>query len=154
MSAGLSRVDVRGLDAVQRAMAQLEPGPLKKLLQKTSSAAAKTIKPYVKAETPLGATGKMRRSVSAMQARKDRPAAIVKFRTPMAYYRHMVIGGTRGHRIRFPDQKAKGVPKREGNIVHPGADANPVIERAWSSGRTATLAAIDKTVNDYLEALE
>lgn len=151
---GLTSVDVRGLEAVQRAMAQLEPAPLKKLLQKTSSAAAKTIKPYVKAETPKGRTGRLRRSVSAMQARKDRPAAIVKFRPRVAFYRHMVIQGTTAHRIRFPDQKAAGRPKREGNIRHPGARANDVVGRAWASGKAATLAAVDKTINDYLEALE
>lgn len=146
-------VTIRGLDEVQRALAQLEPAPLKKVLQKAASAGAKAIKPFVKEETPKGRTGRLRKSISATQARKDRPAAIVKFRPRIAFYRHMVIRGTKPHRIRFPDQKAAGVPKSRGNIQHPGARPNPIVTRAWDSGDTATLAAVNKTIHDYLESI-
>jgi hypothetical protein len=150
---GLTRMEVRGLPAVQRALGQLEPRPLKIVLQKASSAGAKAIKPYVKVETPKGKTGKLRKSLSATQARRDRPAAIVKFRPKIAYYRHMVIRGTAPHRIRFPNQKAAGVPKRQGNIRHPGHGGNDVMGRAWSAGGTATIAAIERTIDDYLAKL-
>lgn len=146
-------VSIRGLKEVQDALAKVEGPELKKLLQKASTAGAKAVKPYVKAETPKGKTGRLRRSISATQARKDRPAAIVKFRPKVAYYRHMVIGGTKAHRIRFPDQKAAGVPKREGNIQHPGAKGNDIIGRAWTAGKTPTLKAISKVIDDYLENL-
>lgn len=146
-------VSIRGLGEVQEALARLEPGPLKKVLQKASTAGAKTIKPYVRAETPKGKTGRLRKSISAQQARKGRPAAIVKFRPRVAFYRHMVIGGTKPHRIRFPDQKAAGVPKSRGNIQHPGSRGNDIVGRAWSSGGKATLDAIEKSIHDYLEAL-
>lgn len=146
------RISLRGLEEVQRALAKLEPGPLKKVLQKASSAGAKTIKPYVQAETPKR-TGRLRKSVSATQARKDRPAAIVKFRPKVAFYRHFVVKGTSAHRIRFPDQKAKGVSKAKGNIQHPGHKGNDVMGRAWSKGGQATLAAVEKSIHDYLETL-
>jgi len=123
------------------------------VLQKASSAGAKAIKPYVRAETPKGKTGRMRKSISATQAKRDRPAAIVKFRPKIAYYRHMVIGGTKPHRIRFPDQKEAGVPKSQGNIRHPGAKGNDVMGRAWSNGKTVTIAAVNKVIREYLEAL-
>lgn len=145
-------ISLRGLEEVQRALAKLEPGPLKKVLQKASSAGAKTIKPYVQAETPKR-TGRLRKSVSATQARKDRPAAIVKFRPKVAFYRHFVVKGTSAHRIRFPDQKAKGVSKAKGNIQHPGHKGNDVMGRAWSKGGQATLAAVEKSIHDYLETL-
>lgn len=149
----MSVVMIQGLPEVQAALAQLEGAPLKKALQKASTAGAKTLKPFVKAETPKGKTGRLRKSISAQQARKDRPAAIVKFRPKVAFYRHMVIGGTKPHRIRFPDQKAKGAPKREGNIPHPGSKGNDILGRAWSAGETATLAAVNKSIHDYVESL-
>lgn len=145
-------VSLRGLEEVQRALAKLEPGPLKKVLQKASSAGAKTIKPYVQSETPKR-TGRMRKSISATQARKDRPAAIVKFRPKVAYYRHFVIKGTKAHRIRFADQKAAGVAKARGNIRHPGAHPNDVMGRAWSKGGKATLDAVEQSIHAYLESL-
>jgi hypothetical protein len=152
---GLTNVDVRGLAEVQRAMAKLEPAQLKQLMQKASSAGARTIKPYVKAETPKGRTGRLRRSISSGQARKNRPAAIVKFRPKVAYYRHMVVKGTRSHRIRFPDQKSGPypVPKSEGNIQHPGSRGNDIMGRAWAAGERATLDAVNKVIHDYLEAI-
>ena len=150
---GSGWVSIRGLPEVQRALAKLEPAQTKMILQKASTAGAKAVKPYVKAETPRGATGKMRRSISATQARRGRPAAIVKFRPKIAYYRHMVIGGTTPHRIRFPNQKEAGVPKRQGNIRHPGAHGNDIVGRAWAAGETATLAAIGKVIDVYLDQL-
>lgn len=146
-------ISLRGLEEVQRALSKLEPGPLKQVLQKASSAGAKTIKPYVKAETPKGKTGRLRKSISATQARKDRPAAIVKFRPKVAFYRHFVVKGTGAHRIRFPDQKAAGVSKARGNIRHPGNKGNDVMGRAWSAGGKATLDAVNKSIHDYLETM-
>jgi hypothetical protein len=138
--------------SVQRAFDQLGPYDLKKVLQKASSAGAKTVKPYVKAETPRR-TGTMRKSVSATQARRDRPAAIVKFRIPRAWYRHFVVKGTTAHQIRFPDQKAKGIPAADGNIRHPGNRSNDIMGRAWSKAERATLDAIDKVINDYIDSI-
>jgi hypothetical protein len=146
-------VSIRGLDEVQRALSKLEGPPLRKVLQKASSAGAKTIKPYVKDETPKGRTGRLRKSISATQARKDRPAAIVKFRPKIAYYRHMVIQGTKPHRIRFPNQRAAGVSRRLGNIAHPGHRGNDIMGRAWDKGRAATMRAVNDSIRTYLDTL-
>lgn len=143
-------VQVKGLEEAQRALERLEAAELKKLLQKSTSAGAKALKPYVVRETPRR-TGRMRKSVSAGQARKERPAAIVKFRPKVAYYRAFVIRGTHAHRIRFPDQKRAGVSKADGNIRHPGARANDVMGRATDAGGRSALDAIDKVIHDYLE---
>lgn len=145
-------IDIRGLRETQAALAKLEPPQLKKLEQKATNAGVKALKPYVAAETPKR-TGKLRKSISAATARKDRPASIVKFRPKVAFYRHMVIQGTKPHRIRFPDQKAAGVPKAQGNIRHPGAKANDILGRAWSKGGARALDAVDKVIDDYLESI-
>jgi len=122
-------IEVSGLEEVQRLLAKYDEKTLKRTLQKASSASAKFLKPKVQAAAPRGRTGKLRKSISATQAKRDRPAAIVKARPKVAFYRHMVIGGTKAHRIRFPDQKAAGVSKALGNIQHPGSKANPFMER-------------------------
>lgn len=146
-------ISIRGLTEVQRALGNLEGAQLKRALQKASTAGAKVAKKYLQAETPKGRTGRLRKSISAGQAKRERPAAIVKFRPRVAFYRHMVIGGTKAHRIRFPNQKAAGVPKSQGNIRHPGAKPNPIVERAWSKGETATMAAVNDSIRDYVNSL-
>lgn len=135
--------DIRGVDEVQRLLSKVEGPALKKTLQKATNASAKFLKPKVQAAAPRR-SGKLRKSISAGQARRDRPSAIVKARPKVAFYRHMVTGGTKPHRIRFPDQKAAGVPKSEGNIKHPGAKAKPFIEETSRQYRDGAVdAALD-----------
>jgi hypothetical protein len=142
-------IDIRGLEETQRALAKLEPAPTKKLLQKAASAGAKTLKPFVRSETPKR-TGKMQKSIFAGQAKRERPAAIVKFKV---FYRHFVIQGTKPHRIRFPNQKAAGVPKSQGNIQHPGHKGTDILGRAWSRGGDASIRSVNKVIRDYLESI-
>ena len=148
-------IDVRGVPEVQRALSQLSGSPeAKRALQKASTAGAKTLKPYVQAEAPRGATGKLRKSVSSRQARKERPAAVVSARPRVAFYRHMVIRGTKPHMIRFPNQKAAGVPRSEGNISHPGIRrGNDFIARGFEAGRDAAESKIEQTMVEHVEAV-
>lgn len=145
-------IDVLGIPEVQEALDKLGGAPMKKTLQAASTAGAKALKPFVVAEAPKR-TGKLRRSISARRAKRDLPAAIVSPRPKVAFYRHMVIGGTKPHRIRFPDQKARGVPKAEGNIQHPGAKPNPFVARGYDKGKSTALAAIDQVIDTYLDSL-
>lgn len=141
----MSDITVVGLPELRQTLAKYEEGPLKKTLQKGTNAGAKYLKPKVQAEAPRR-SGKLRRSVSAGQAKRSRPASIVKLRPKVAFYRHMVITGTRPHRIRFPDQKAAGIPRGQGNIEHPGARANPFIERAAEQYDDEAFAVATKTI--------
>jgi hypothetical protein len=122
-------VDVRGAKELQAELEKAFGPNMKKTLQKATTSGARFLKPPTQAAAPRGRTGRLRRSISARQARRQRPAAVVTARPRIAFYRHMVIGGTKAHRIRFPDQRAAEVPKTQGNIRHPGAKANPFIER-------------------------
>lgn len=153
-------IDIRGIPEVKAALDKLGGPPMKATLQKASSAGAKALKPFVQAEAPVGEPGNpytkrgaLRRSVSARKAKRDLPAAVVSPRPKIAFYRHMVIGGTKPHRIRFPNQKAAGVDKGAGNIRHPGAKANPFVARGYAKGESAALAAIDRVIDQYLETL-
>lgn len=136
-------VTILGEREVHEMLAKAMDPQLKRTLQKATTASAKFLKPKAQANAPRR-TGKLRRSISATQAKRERPAAIVKARPKVAWYRHFVIKGTKPHRIRFPDQKARGVPKSEGNIEHPGAKANPFIDRTSDQyGRQALEVAMD-----------
>lgn len=122
-------IDVRGVKELKAELDKAVGPELKKTLQRATNASGKFLKPKVQAAAPRR-TGKLRRSISSRQARRNRPATVITARPKVAFYRHMVIGGTKPHRIRFPDQKAAGVSKADGNIAHPGARANPFIDRA------------------------
>lgn len=153
-------VDIRGMPEVLRALEQLQGPPLRKTLQKASNAAGRALKPHVQAAAPVGPPGNrvtkrgaLRRSVSTRQARRDRPAAVVSARPKVAFYRHMVIGGTRPHRIRTHAQKLAGVGKSQGAIRHPGARPKPFIAQGFARGERDALAAIDRVIAEALAAL-
>lgn len=146
-------VEIRGIPEVQTMLGKLEGPAAKKALQAATKEGGKVLKKTVKAEAPRGATGNLRKSVSARTVRRDRPGTVVSPRPKIAFYRHMVIGGTKAHMIRFPDQKAAGVPKSGGNIPHPGAKPNPFVSRGFDRGQAAAMAAVEKVVEDYLNEI-
>jgi HK97 gp10 family phage protein len=143
-------IDVRGVEEALRLLSKMEGAPLKKTLQKATSASAKYLKPKVQAAAPRR-TGKLRKSISATQAKRERPASIVKARPKVAFYRHMVIQGTKPHRIRFPDQKRAGVAKSAGNIQHPGAKAQPFIEQTSRQYRDQAINEAVKVIKQELD---
>lgn len=153
-------IDVRGVPGVLAALDGLTGAQMTRTLQRASTAGAKALKPFIKAEAPIGPSGNkytkrgaLRRSISARKAKRDLPAAVVSARPKVAFYRHMVIGGTKPHRIRFPSEVAAGVGRTEGSIRHPGSRPNPFIARGFAKGESAALAAIDKVIDDYLNSL-
>jgi HK97 gp10 family phage protein len=143
-------IDVRGVEEAMRLLSKVEGAPLKKTLQKATNASAKFLKPKVQAAAPRK-TGKLRKSISAGQAKRDRPSSIVKARPKVAFYRHMVMGGTKAHRIRFPDQKRAGVSKSAGNIQHPGSKAQPFIERTSEQYRVPAVNEALKVIKQELD---
>jgi hypothetical protein len=153
-------IDVRGIPEVQTALGKFDAKQSKKMLQKASSAGAKVLKGYVKSAAPKR-TGALRRSIRSGQTRRHRPAARVWAQKDInrtrgrntTFYRHMVVGGTKAHRIRFPNEVQSGVPRGEGNIAHPGAKANPFVARGFDAGRTAAEDAIDRIIDQYLASL-
>lgn len=139
---------LQGDKELRAALKKVDVGPLRKTLQKGTNASAKYLKPKVQAEAPKR-TGRLRKNVTAGQAKRERPASIVKIRKP-AFYDHMVIGGTKAHPIRFPDQKAAGVPRSQGNIAHPGAKANPFFERVGEQYHDEAFAEARKVIDKEL----
>jgi hypothetical protein len=151
------RIDVRGIPSVQKALASLTGPPAKKMLQKASSAGGKVLRTYVRAEAPQGATGKLKKSVGARIVRRDRPGAVVSARPKVAFYRHMVIGGTKAHGPRKPQNKVLIFKGSRGQDVRTpwvkGVQPNPFVSRGFDRGQAAAMAALEKVVEDYLASV-
>jgi hypothetical protein len=151
-------VDVRGIPEVQAALGKMEGPAAKKMLQAATSAGGKILKKSVQAEAPRGATGKLRRSVSARAVKaKSRPGTVISPRPKVAFYRHMVIGGTKDHGPRNPANRFLIFKGRGGeNVMVPrvkGNPPNPFVSRGFDRGQAAAMAALEKVVDDYLDSL-
>lgn len=128
-------IEVRGMGEVLKALDKLDPKVGKRLLQKaTAEGAKKVLKPKVKAESPWPS---MKRAVRAGAAKKDKPAGIVKYDPKRAWYRAILIGGSKTHSTKakrpgkgpiqaFDDGGTKKFSR--GHEVR-GIKANPVISR-------------------------
>ena len=77
-------------------LARWQNPELRKKLNRATAAGAKALKPHVKAEASK-VSKRLARATSAGQAKRDKPAGIVKFRPKIAFFRHWIIGGTRAH---------------------------------------------------------
>ena len=91
-------VEIRVEDkALLAALDSLDPKDGNKALLTGARAATKFLKPLVKAAAPRGASGKLRKSVYMGTAKRQKPGSFVGVREKVAFYRHMVIGGTKAH---------------------------------------------------------
>jgi len=166
--AGIS-VSYQGLDEVQRMLSRLDDPNVKKVLQQATDAGGKVMKWAVLDEMPPNAkpgwkgahSGDLRKSVWVHRAKRSRPGTVITNKRRKAFWWPMVIGGSREHRIRFPNQVKAGVPRSNlksgtiggGNIHHPGHGPNPFLQRAFAIGQRGAMAAVEKVVDDYLESL-
>jgi hypothetical protein len=149
-------VDVRGIDDVQDALGKLDAKQSKAMLQKSASAGAKVLKGTVKTAAPKGATGNLRRSIRSGQTKRHRPAARVYVVKKVAFYRHMVVGGTKAHGPRT----ATWLVFRPAGAAHNvwakrvrGTQPRPFFAQGFDAGRSAAEREIDKVVDKYLSAL-
>ncbi len=170
---GIIRLSVEGLPEVQRLFAKLgDTAEFEKVLLKATDSAARTvIRSAVFAEMPparrpgsrAATRGDLRRSVWVHRARRKRGSVgtLVTNKRRIAFWWPMVIGGSRPHRIRFPNQVAAGVSRSNlksgavggGSIQHPGHGANDFLSRAFAKSEAPALAKIDAVIGRYLDRL-
>ena len=144
-------VEVLNAREVEAALLALTDTSAKKALDSATRAAAVVFRKTVKAEAPQGSTGRLKKSVRMKKARGG-TGHIVSPRPKIAFYRHMVIKGTKEHRIRFPDQKARNINKRFGNIKHPGIKlGNPFVERGFEGGRPEAERKMKASLSAWIE---
>ena len=160
-------VSFEGMEAVQKMLAAVDQVAAKKVLQQATSAGGKAMKPFVVAAAPAGRGGKkkwpgsIKGAVWVHRAARNRPATVVGHHKKKAWYWHIVVGGARPHRVRFPSQVAAGVQRSNlkggveggGNIRHPGAHPNPFVARGAAAGESAAMAAVNAVIEKYLAGL-
>jgi hypothetical protein len=145
---------------------------MEKVLLKATDAAARTVvKPAVLREMPpdrkpgysKASAGALRRSLWVHRAKRKYGSVgtLVTNHRKVAFWWPMVIGGSRPHRIRFPNQVAAGVQRSNlksgvrggGNIRHPGHGGNDFLSRAFAKSQGPALAKINDAIGRYLDRL-
>lgn len=143
--------DVRGLREVRQMLRQYQHPVLTRRAQQASKAGGNVFKAPLRAEAGQ-VSKRMRKGVSVRRAARERPATIVSIRPKVAFFRHMVIGGTKDHGPRAAPYMVIGLNARRGSgsrkvrIEGPGAlrgqglrrvskvkgvKANPMIARIF-----------------------
>lgn len=141
-------IEVIGVDGVRRMLQAYTAPTITRRMQTATRAGADVFKPAVKAEA-RAVSKRLASSVSVRKAKRDRPATIVTFRPKVAFFRHFVIGGTRGH----PPRKAGAMvfKGRSGGLVVTkyvrGVPPNPIIRRVADRLELQAYAAIDRSLD-------
>ena len=149
-------VDIRGVPEVKKALESLGEKGTKGMLQKASTKGASVLKKYVKSAAPRGRTGNLRRAVRSGQTKRNRPAARVYVKKDVAFYRHMVVGGTKPHGARtsrFLVFRPAGEAHNVWATWVRGTKPRPFFSEGMAAGQPAAYRAIDEVVAKHLAML-
>jgi hypothetical protein len=143
-------ISFEGTNEVHAMLARfMEPMLTKRAQRATRKGALALAKPLRAAVTPL--SKRMGRSVYVHIAKRDRPAYVVGHHRKVAFFWHMVIGGTRAHSLR-PRKRSKQVANFLSGKTSPevrGVPAHPVVERiADQYGDQAYRAMVDDLMKE------
>lgn len=142
------KVVVTGADSLQLALAgRMSPKAVDRALAKASSEAAKVVAKAAKPNAPVGKTGRLKRAVGIKTARYERPGAIARINPGKrradikgAYYRHIVVHGTKG--IRELNSGAKVAVKP--------IPARPFLDDAFSANAKKAEQAYADTLEKFI----
>lgn len=149
---------------LKQAGAYTDPA-VRKLLQRTSKAAADQSRNRMKATAPVGPTGNLRKSIGTARIR-NRPGAIGYVAAPLqrrgkineatgkirgakkGYHRHLVVHGTQAHETYATSHLALRLPDGgfRRSVRHPGASGNPFVAAAYDA------ADADRAMQEAVEA--
>lgn len=154
-------IRINGGEAIERAFKILPSRIQKRVLRAAIAAAASPVNKAAKGFAPVE-TRALKRSIG-IKVKTYKSGAIVavvgvrrgdkyqsfdkqgRLRIP-AFYQHLVHGGTKPHPLN------KGVTLRDiarGKArkvtrMHPGAKANPFLEKAWNASKAQSMAAVER----------
>jgi hypothetical protein len=132
-------VIVKGLDDALRRLDALRQPQLDRASRKVVMAAARSLVRPMRTEVRSSVAGhgktpgQLERSISARKGKRmPYPSAIVGPRTSRrgAFYRHMVIGGTKPHVIKAKKGALAFGGRFATEVQHPGSRPNPFVERS------------------------
>lgn len=145
------RVDMK--DEVSPYLERISEEKRAKALRSSTTAGAKAAAPILAAETPVGKTGNLRGAVrhKAMKKRYG-IGSVVAPMGPKAAHRHLVMFGTKPHYIPGPAGGFLSVGDRYlRGVHHPGAKANPFVDRAASAMQDAADAAFTTRIEKFID---
>lgn len=150
-------VNIRGIPELDAALKRLDQPAADKLLQQAADAGAKALVPPIRAAAPQGPSGNrytkpgaLKRSIRAYKAKRDKPGAYVRAASKVAFYRHMVVKGTKAHDIKVNARTPTG-GEYQRVVHHPGVKrVTPYIDIGTAQGEAAAQAAIDAVISAAL----
>jgi hypothetical protein len=130
----MANVTVDGLDGAIALLDKYRAPQLGKLLDKATRTGATAFRSPIRSEAPED-TGELKSKVTVRKSRRAPHTHIVG---PKGVpYAHLVIGGTKPHRIAarhvggFLFFGGRWIPE----VMHPGSKADPFVERGYDRGR-------------------
>lgn len=149
-------------DEVEKFLEPWQEPAVKKTLRAAASAFGRAGRPVLRAHTPsappgnayAGGAGNLQRQTRFKRIRaRYGIGVVIAAMGRLAYYRHMVTGGTRPHLIvpRSPSGRLAVLGGFAKVVRHPGARANPYVSRAAGAVESAGFAAAERVVFDGLE---
>jgi hypothetical protein len=90
-------IDVEGLEEISKLLDRMDIKDARKIIKKANAEGAKFLKPKLQAATPWPS---YKRAVRRGPAKRDKPAAIVKYDIKRAPFRHLMVSGSRDHSTR------------------------------------------------------
>ena len=124
-----------------------------KALRAATTAAAKAAVPRLAAATPVGRTGNLRDAVRHKAMRKRYGiGSVVAPMGKKARHRHLVTGGTKPHVIAGPPGGFLRIGDRYlRSVHHPGARANPFVDRAAAGMASASEPAFIARIERFID---
>lgn len=168
---GSVAVTVKGLDIVQKILASFEQPELDKRQKRALLVGARVLRKHIRAATPVGPTGNLRRAVRA-KALRDRPglgpAAVAGIRTgrsgrlrektetglraqDWAPHGGLVTGGTRPHTIRARGKAMAFEGRVVRSVQHPGTAPNAFVARAVGAHLQGAIRAYEAELFKEIE---
>jgi len=144
-----NKITVDGLEAATALLGKYAAPELTKLLTKATKTGATAFRKPIRQETPVD-TGNLAKKISVRKARRTPDAHLVG---PKSRYSHLVVGGTKPHRIKA--RRVGGVLFFGGRMVpevmHPGAAPNDFVERGFHRGRRDAESKMTAVLADPLK---
>ena len=141
-------IDKAAIRDASRLLQSYQGAAMEKRLQRATLAGVNALKGPLRSATPRGRTGNLASSIKVRRVREGRKrgARFLGYTVgpggKNGRHRFMVVGGTKPHIILGAKGKPLGLPFGPRAMVrHPGAKANPYVERAGNASEGRAVAA-------------